>query len=270
MNPFRTMFQYYLQNINHRGKRHIVRTALKILPFKFIKTHYGPFLRCNPQDRTNIYAISGDYAHRISDHIHTFDQNSVFIDIGANYGLYSFLAADHMKQGHVFSFEPNPFIYRFFLDALFYNKARNIIPFHCAIGEQDSLMNLSFSQKHSGVSCLESSGTDTEAAHDKFSVPVFNVARWAFLNNAIDAHVSIHIKIDVEGYEFSIVKLLRDADWFKQVQSLVIEIDDQNMRKFGMSADAIYEILEQEKFKPTFGLDTQAHYDEIFVRLTDS
>ena len=77
---------------------------------------------------------------------------------------------------------------------------------------------------------------------------------------------SIHIKIDVEGYEASIIEVLQQAPWFKNVGSLVVEIDEENLQRFGYGAATIYDLLDKEGFTPRFGLDAERHYDELFLR----
>lgn len=258
----KALIESYLQKKRHRGKTRLVRILLKMLPYKSIRTHYGVILNCNPTDKTNIYAISGDYGHMISDHIQTLPKDSIFIDIGANYGLYSNLAAKRLNNGKVFSFEPNPYIYRHFLLALEKNGFKNITPFHCAIGESDEFLKLSYDKKHSGISSLKNT---TDNDQNSFTVPVFNISKWNILKS-LESLNNIHIKIDVEGYETSIINTLQSAPWYKNVQSIIVEIDNKNLKSFGSSAKKLYDILEKNGFTPQIGFDENKHYDEKFVR----
>ncbi len=253
------LFEYYLQNIPHKGKRHAVRWALKVLPFNSLASHYGPVMKVNRQDKTNIYALCGEYGHVISNHVKKIQAGEVFIDIGTNYGLFSLMASRQVgPQGFVFSFEPNPAIYGDFLANINYNECRNIIPFHCAVSDKSQLMGLSFEKGHSGKSHLSESGF--------FTVPTFNPAEWVFLANKI-GDKNVHVKIDVEGYEAGILKIISAAPWFKNVKSIVVEIDDENLKSFGSSAkEGIYTPLENAGFRPTINGKSGTHYDEIFVR----
>jgi len=253
------LFEYYLQNIPHKGKRHTVRWALNVVPFGYLKSHYGPIMRVNRRDKTNIYALSGEYGNIVANHVKKLQPGEVFIDIGTNYGLFSLMAAERVGgQGNVFSFEPNPVIYSYFLDNIRKNKHRNIIPFHCAISDSDKLIGLTFEESHSGKSHLAEKGD--------FTIPAFNPAQWQFLSDKIGKR-PIHIKIDVEGYEAGILKTLLQAPWFACVKSIVIEIDDDNLKQFSSNAkDHIFAPLEQKGFKPTILAKAGTHYDEIFVR----
>ncbi|MEZ5902348.1 MAG: FkbM family methyltransferase [Alphaproteobacteria bacterium] len=257
---FKNIFEYYLRQKRHRGKSRIVKAVLSVFPFKTIKSHYGVSLSCNSKDKTNIYAISGDYGYIIYDHIKSLTPDSIFIDIGANYGLYSNLAAKHLYAGKVLSFEPNPYIYFHYLRALEKNNFKNIIPFHCAVGKNNDLLSLSYDKNHSGVSSLEH-----QYNRESITVPVFNIVQWNLLN-FLNEENKIHIKIDVEGYETEIIKVLKTAQWFKNVQSIIIEIDNENLKSFGSSAEELYNILKNSDLKPKIGLDSTKHYDEIFYK----
>lgn len=253
------LFEYYLQKIPHKGKRHIVRLVLKILPFKSLTGHYGPIMMVNKRDKTNIYALCGEYGETIADHIKKFEKGDVFFDVGANYGLFSLLASARVgNDGHVFSFEPNPAVYGYFLSNQYYNDCRNVVSFHCAISDQDKFSGLSFESGHSGKSHLTEQG--------RFTVPAFNPTKWNFLNEKI-AGKNVHIKIDVEGYESKIIQVLMTAPWFSNVKSIIVEVDDQNLKAFGDTArSGIYEPLERLGFHSTINGKSGSHYDEIFVR----
>ena len=259
--------EYYISNIHHRGKRHIVRNILKLLPISHIRSFYGPIMKSNPRDKTNVYAISGEYGRVISDHINTLSPDSIFIDIGANYGIFSFLAARHLTSGKVISFEPNPCIYRYFLENLELNNPNNLVSFHCAIGEENSFLKLQFDKNHSGKSHVktEINNDEEDSSFQYFTVPIFNINEWDFLSRSFENR-EINIKIDVEGYEYNIIKTLINAPWFSQVKSIIVEIDNDNLKTFGTSAANIYNNLEKLGFVSTYGLHNTQHYDEIFVR----
>lgn len=259
MNPLKSLVEYYIQKMPHKGKRYTVKWVLRCLPLCFVRSYYGPEMACNPKDKTNVYGISGEYGNVISNHVNSLPKDACFIDIGANYGIFSLLAASVLKTGQVVSFEPNPAIYSYFLKSVIRNGFKNVLPFHCAIGEKNEILNLAFDENHSGLSHLS-------ADKSGFNVPVFNISQWNLLDDILELHYQVHIKIDVEGYEQGIINALRQTKWFKLVQSVVVEIDDENLRSFGASAQSVYDSLSQEGFTPSIGFDDNKHYDEIFIR----
>lgn len=260
------LIEHYIANIHHKGKRYSVKALLKVLPIRHIRSFYGPIMVSNPCDKTNVYAISGEYGRIVSNHVETLPKDSIFMDIGSNYGIFSFIAAKHLTDGQVISFEPNPYIYRHFLENLELNKPNNLISFHCALGEKDCFFKLQSDKNHSGKSHVKTQTNNGEdCALQYFTVPVFNISEWNALNNLLKGK-DINIKIDVEGYEYNILRALVNAPWFSQVKSIVAEIDSKNLALFKATAADLYNDLEKIGFKPTYGLDTKTHYDEIFVR----
>lgn len=258
------IIEYYIANVPHKGKRHTVRSLLKWLPLSHVKSFYGPIIKCNARDKTNVYAISGEYGRIISDHIEGLPEDSIFIDIGANCGIFSFLAAAHLTKGKVVSFEPNPEIYRFFIDNLKLNAPDNLIAMHCAVGESDGLLELETDARHSGKTHIKLSPT-AACAGKYYTVPAYNIATLEQLKTIV-ANNQTHIKIDVEGYEANIISALLRAPWFDNVCSITVEIDADNLSVFNKTPEEIYAALDTQNFTPKFGLQKDQHYDEIFIK----
>ncbi len=258
----KSLYEYYLQNIPHKGKRHIVKWSLACLPFRALKTHYGPVFKVNRHDKTNVYSLCGEYGRVVADHVESLPKGAAFIDIGTNYGLFSLIASKQVGgQGRVYSFEPNPFIYSSFIENVRLNNCENIIPFQSAISEETDILNLSFEQCHSGKSHI-ADGSDGQTV----KISAFDISQWEFLERDI-ADRPVHIKIDVEGYEAKILDVLLKCSWFEKVQSIVVEIDQKNLDIFGSNAQSdVYQRLEGAGFKAEIGLDKARHYDEIFTR----
>ena len=151
------------------------------------------------------------------------DSDSLAIDAGANWGIYSVLMAKYAKS--VWAFEPNPMVYPFFV--------RNLSSFqhaHCfssALGEQHKTVELCLKKSildpilDSGGGSIESKEIATlgKEHYHRYQVPQFP------LDALVPKRVSF-IKIDVEGAELS---LLRGAlSVIKKHQtSMLIEITDK-------------------------------------------
>jgi FkbM family methyltransferase len=249
----------YLKIPPHRGKARLTRLALSVFRPHAVRSYYGPVMRTKPHDKTFMFALAGDYGDVVKSHIDTIGENDLFIDIGANYGLFSLYAAIRKPQADIIAFEPNPAIYGALLENIALNRANNILPFHCAIGPNDGLVRLGYTLEHSGRSSV---GGDAERT---FRVPQFDISRWRVLEE-LSAGRDIHIKIDVEGYEAEVMKSLTKAAWFPGVKSFVMEVDDAYLGKYGSSAGDIYRAMAQAGFRADGEAGAREHYDEVFRR----
>lgn len=121
----------------------------------------------------------------------------VFIDIGANVGLYSLYVARIAPKGRVLAIEPQPEIY----ERLLYNVAQNdvgsIKALSCALADRDGEITLFVENRNRGESSIKFIASSDSSGH-AITVPARTllgvVQEEGF--RRIDA-----IKIDVEGAE---------------------------------------------------------------------
>ena len=111
----------------------------------------------------------------------------ICIDIGANVGLWSCELVDHFQQ--VIAFEPvNEFIQCYRKNV----KKNNYLIHECALGRQESFINMNIVEGNTGHSHIDESSLGTG------SIPLKTLDSFNF--QEIDL-----IKIDVEGFEEEIL-----------------------------------------------------------------
>jgi FkbM family methyltransferase len=150
-----------------------------------------------------------------------------FFDIGANVGPYSLIASKFFRgEVKIFAFEPS---FSNFAD-LCWNVIRNkcaesIVPVPIALSSQSGFANLIHSNLESGAALheLDSNGS----THKDKAQPVLTMTLDDFCT-VFKAPVPNHIKLDVDGSEFEVLKggmkVLED----ERLRSMIIEIDDRN------------------------------------------
>ncbi|MEM4068042.1 MAG: FkbM family methyltransferase [Candidatus Micrarchaeaceae archaeon] len=126
--------------------------------------------------------------------IKNFRDDDVFYDIGANYGFYTLLAQELIKNGEIHSFEPNPKIFPLLeknAKLEFYN---NTYLNNIAVSNLDGNSNFYTFKNSSGYSSVifNSSNKNDE---------VFNVKTTTLDTYILDHRPPTIIKIDVEGAE---------------------------------------------------------------------
>lgn len=177
--------------------------------------------------------------------LHYLDKKDTFIDIGANVGCYSLLAAS--KNSSVIAFEPD-------FDALSMlnlnirlNNFDNVTVHSYAVGE--TKQNISFTKGLDTVNHIVSSDEPNSRI-----VKMINIDSIPIESN------SIVMKIDVEGYEENVLKgtqhYLKD-----KVKVIIVETNNSNI-SYGSSNDKIFDHLKKFGFKAyTYNPFTRALVD---------
>src|SRR3546814_14634080 len=99
--------------LNYGGRKTLHKgwvRALAALPLPraqdVVTSRYGVKLRANWRDRTFQYCRAATYGRDLSGFLAAQDSPFAFVDIGANQGLYSLLAAGKPQCASVLAFEP--------------------------------------------------------------------------------------------------------------------------------------------------------------------
>lgn len=254
----RRLVEWLINQPAFPGRTRIVRRLLPLVPV--VRSSSGVVLRTNARDATNLFCICGTYGPAVPNAIASISaRDGIFLDVGANCGLFSMLAARQLTEGMVIAFEPNPVTYQLLLENIRLNRARNVIPLNFALGDTDDVVGLSFDASHSGLSQL----TPTQSA--RFRVPVLDAGNFSWLAR-LTADKSIFVKIDVEGCEFAVVAGLLRTAFASNIRMMIVEIDDANLASFGCLSENIYGLLQEQRFEPMYGPGLSAHYDEVFSR----
>ncbi len=185
----------------------------------------------------------GFYEKSESRTMQTFiSSNTIFIDIGANVGYYTLLAAHIIKNGQVYSFEPvsstfNKLLRNISLNGFstiqctqkaisnFNGKANVFISNDCNSGMSGLQFAENFSGKTEIIDCI----TLDQAVED-YRIPKVNI-----------------IKIDVEGSEVNILKGMEMVlNVYKPI--LLIEISAETLAMHNEKIGTVYDLLFAKKY----------------------
>ena len=189
----------------------------------------------------------------INDHL---THGDVFIDVGANIGLFSIYAA---KRGaNVYSIEPSPReMARLQINSLLNNVRLNTLPF--GLGEKTEAVK--FSIEHSGNHMMNRVITDAEAPTN---TSILHIRRFADIFDSNILSKTRLVKIDVEGYELQVLRGMEDVLNQMKKCAFVIEVTPKWLADRGDSVDMLYAILESRGWKARFGHSSEPQWDEIF------
>ena len=159
----------------------------------------------------------------------------VFIDVGANQGYYT-IKLGHLvgEAGAVFSFEPNPELYRFLFDNVSINGlASRVRAYRVAAGDAPGQSILRFPYNNMGGGHVAVPGHPAAPQTDDVDSGSYriDVAR---IDDVLPARtVADLIKIDVEGYEPLAVRGMRETLDRSPNAAIVLEVAVAAWARFG-------------------------------------
>lgn len=185
----------------------------------------------------------------------------VFIDIGANIGIYTLHGAYRVGDtGRVIAVEPNPIIFKVLQGHVAINRLRNVRLYNVALGREQGTLALK--------GCTDDTGYSTarpnfrlDREETRLEVPMETGD--ALLRDIPDDAVGL-CKIDVEGMEQIV---LEGMPVFLATHRHIIynvEITDDWLQQMGGSAHALFDLFKAYGFAP-YAIDTlqNGHHDPI-------
>ena len=181
---------------------------------------YGPRLANRWHDTTFRFCVSGYYGRYFSDFLRRLNYPFSFVDIGANIGLYSLIAAQNPYCKNGYAFEPNPTVFVSLQQNLLLNNAAEVKAHNLAISETSGCFYFSASEAHSGV------GRPTDK-RDEGSIEVQCSNHEIFDKIATFDRLQKIVKIDVEGHEPLVIDQLIKSSMWEDIRCLYFEANEE-------------------------------------------
>ncbi|HYD12467.1 MAG TPA: FkbM family methyltransferase [Allosphingosinicella sp.] len=189
-----------------------------------VSTKYGFDMQVNRVDSIKWYLhYFGEFEPHISAAWTNFlPRSGVVLDIGANIGYHSLLAAQCVgPQGRVISFEPSGRIYRELCANVALNRASQISPQNVAVADQAGTVELHYAgENEQGGSSIVRGVGPSEAVR---------AISFADIGKLVDLSQVDLIKIDVEGAEPLVIgSLVPTVGMLKDQCAIFLEIGDEH------------------------------------------
>lgn len=224
----------------------------------YTKSTYGMWLKNRQGDLTWRFAIQGKYGFFYADWLKK-QKESIFIDIGANIGLYSLIASTNYNFKAIYSFEPHPETYQYLVDNIKVNHASNCMPHRLAISDKCEKQTIHVKPNHSGVATLREVKS-SEGYQSSIEIECIDAAALDVLIQNPNSY-PISIKIDVEGFELVVIQTLLKTSFWPQVTNIYYEVDENYLDYKSVEA-----ILLKEGFRFEAKNGDADHYDLLFIR----
>lgn len=181
----------------------------------------------------------------------------VFVDVGANIGYFSVLAASRVgEQGAVFAFEPDPDNYRLLLaNAALNALQQRITPVQAALSDVAGDGQLFLSADNLGDHQVYAS----EEARPSVPIVLYNGSQ--FLQDGLEGRLQRLdlLKVDTQGSEYQVIAgLLPLLLQLPRKPRILIELTPHSLRRAGASGRALIELLAQLR-QPMWIIDHIEH-----------
>lgn len=225
-----------------------------------VRSLYGVRLTGNWDDQTFRMYMFGAYGFFLSDFLARQTKPFVFLDIGANQGLYSILAARNRNCMAVHAFEPVPPVAALLNANLALNRTRQVVVHPQAISDRSGHVDIAFDARHTGTSSLVIS------THHAVPERARTMRLETIDHRGLDALIQpggtrILIKIDVEGHEETVVSELAKCRFLPQVEAIFYECDEG-----ATDVAAVEATLRAAGFARFVKVGSGAHYDTLALR----
>lgn len=162
--------------------------------------------------------------------------NTTILDIGANDGFYSLVAAKVAPQSQVIAFEPNPLVRDQLKKNKALNKTDNIQILEYALGAPNSATEVNLTLRG------DSSNLGDTSQGDMQSVTVTCVTADSLLDRELIPVPDI-IKMDIEGYEYhALLGMQKLLETHRPI--ILLEVHPEYLVKFDTSEDILLSYLQ--------------------------
>ena len=254
---------FYINRLpGFRGKRRLLTPFRRLLEGVPVRSRYGVTVMFDVADRTNWHAVAGQYGDTVPDAIKLLREGDCFIDVGANCGLFTLLARQFVgSSGLVVAFEPCLDTYAKLVANVRHNKYQNVLLFNFCVTDQSGILRLQNPVPgHSGLCAVAPS----PAAAGSLVAGV-NLSDFPAMLAMLSDRRTL-IKVDVEGYELVALRGLASILARPETRTAVVEIDRQNLRRYGTDVQDVYSFLQTFGFEPTGLKNRDNHFDQVFSK----
>jgi len=191
----------FRRTVNIIGINKVLRLGIRLFYIRrigenIVQTVFPDGIMLQPVDNMG-HIIWEIYLAQAYDKLYSYQSDDVIIDIGAHVGLFTLKIARNAKKGLIIAVEPHPFNYELLVRNMEFNKIRNVIPLNLALADFNGITTLYLAEE-SGMHSVAIRRSDK---YLRVQAKTLDQLVDELKLNKVD-----FIKIDVEGYAFTVLK----------------------------------------------------------------
>lgn len=166
----------------------------------------------------------------------------VFIDIGANIGIFTLTAAQKIGQGKVYSFEPFEQNHNSLIKNIELNPFKNIQVEKFAIAESEKEISLFYDDEDKNLGMVSSYNLSKK---NETIIKAIALDDYVLSNKIKKVDI---IKMDIEGNELYALQGMKNV-LKNQKPKLLVEVDPEILKRTGYTEGEIFSFLELMNYK---------------------
>jgi|688.fasta_scaffold528304_2 FkbM family methyltransferase len=218
---------------------------------QFILSNYGVWMFNNPSDKTFELACMG-YRNNLEVILSKLRTPIIFLDIGANQGIFSIVAARNNFIKEIHAFEPNANLCKILNKNFLRNHIDKFKIHNYAISLYDGPTHLSINSTHSGVGKI--------IQYESNSIKINSKNRIYLNEQFMKLDLPIFLKVDVEGMQHEVLEEIFSSVLKKKLLYIFVELSldsNENLRTINL--------LNENGFTETFR-KKKLIYDALFEK----
>ena len=218
---------------------------------------YGTKFASNFSDKTFRYCLYGTYGKRFANYLAAQTEPFIFLDVGANQGLFTMVAAQNPHCVKAIALEPVSRTHALLAENAELNGvADKTVTVQVALSDAEGTAEIATKSNHSGVASLH-----REPHQSRGQTETIKLISAKSLDTYLPDDTRIIVKVDVEGHEAVVIdELLRSAR-AGQMVTIFHEMDER-----WTDADQIRAMLERAGYSRFDKWGIGRHYDVLAER----
>ncbi len=257
------IFRYLSKSRKHKSNLYNLACFYWLITGKHIQkkgfcfSNYGVWLAVRSNDLTYDFCVDASYVNNLDQILQSISEETTFVDIGANIGVFSLVAELNPKIVAIHSFEPDLETFSYLEKNVSRIKSNRILTHNYAVGTTSGDARLTKTPGHSGISKIDSSSDDLPLNYT--SIRMIN---HIYLDQVFNAGTERYfVKLDVEGYELECLKALQITNFFPRIHHFFIEFDYELGK-----VQQVEEFLRMNKYTESNRWGSSTHWDAHWVK----
>ncbi len=184
--------------------------------------------------------------------LHVLNESDLFVDVGANVGVYTVLASA-VKGSRSICMEPIPDTYKHLLNNIAINHIGDKVkPLNIGVGEKNGQLRFT-KNLNSSLNHVESGDGESP---DHILIPVDS------LDSLLEKEDPLIIKIDVEGFETMVINGAKNVLGKNSLKAIIIELNSLS-NNYGFDDRDIHEKIIKYGFEPYLYLPAERTFEKL-------